>query len=631
MPLRRDAGAVVVYVDGAPSNEYAVLSVQQTSGGHSLDSATLRLISKKPNENGWIVKPINEIEIESVEPGGGNSRVIFWGQVAGVSLSTGPDESLIVQAKQSPFHFGEPVLGMMEKVFKFEENQTASTVNMTRGDIVFNPTVRGVVRGNYGGQFSSFSRIQTFLDPASVATDYARRERTGKTGSGDGSVDDDEFWTLKNAVKYLCAEHNINETFIKNPSESDFEILNSADDSKQTALQNFRIPIGTFLPAALDSILGPFGFGWYVKYDSIGLRRIAFFRRGQGNQKTLLLQQAGENLDIEKTNVERSTFNVGYQSLFNSIAVIGDCKLYEGTFELIPAWSSSLDGLDETYTTLGHENYESDARYHRVRRDWVLNESNDYGETRSGISPANLISLLGLGDDRHANYSVPRRRRFLPCITLDTDGMPLGKNGYVVEFKTSSDSDWLPIDQLEAHSFEILTQECGIRFTADVPPYIGTPLTDFKLRITASVYLDDRIEHIEYRDPQSIQPLEAQHVIEAADNFKFAQVSSASKFYQSSTYIAAEVDDTDRIREFAKRLRKTWDQADVSANAVIPWLDFHEYSIGDAITFISGRDIQLSTGSIDGDRFPQVVGINYDCQRHKRTLALEVFRDARWR
>lgn len=632
MPLARSAPDVEVYIDGALASDVVAIDVRASSGGKSLDSATLRKILTRPNENGWIVKPIQEVEIvvRKTQSGlfhwnkeelkqfqalwGDNSSVIFWGQISGIGLSIGKNEDLTFEAKQAQFHFGFPVTGAYELA-------NGEMIELP-GDLVFNPVLRDVVRGNLGRS----GNLIYFLDPQRVATSVARRKVTGKSEEAGGPLASDEFWTLRDAVYYLCQDLN-DETYIKNPTDQNLDLLKSADTTKDRPLQNVRIPMGTFLPQALDTILDPFGFGWCIDYEAIGFRRIRIFRRGVGQEKTLLLQPYKDDLDVTLSNIEASRFGVGYQSLYNQITVIGDNELHEATFELIPAWSSELDGTAETYLTLGHEDYASDKKYHRVRRDWVLNEAGDYEGTRSGYDePFDWSSVV----DESRGFTVPRRRRFLPCITVDADRLPLGKNGFVLEFKTSSDADWLPIEQLEAGSFEILTQECGIRFTADIPPYVGTPLTDFKLRITASVYSDSRLKYVAERSENSIQPLVSDHVIDARDKFKFAAVSEASKFYGSSSYESTEIDDTLRIKEFAERLRKTWNQADVSSNVTIPWLDLHNYSIGDVITFVSGRDIQLSTGSVDGDKFPQVVGIHYDCQRHKRTLALEVFRDARF-
>jgi hypothetical protein len=433
----------------------------------------------------------------------------------------------------------------------------------------------------------------------------------------------DKFWTLKEAVYYLCWTLNEGERHFANPTRDDLNLL----DASTSLLQDVTIPLGTFLPEALDRLLNPYNFGWRVDYVRRGVRSIAIFRRGVGVQKRIRIQPPGSDIDPTRTTISACELGVGNQSLVNQIRAVGDFKLYEATWELKKGWSESKD--DEPQETLSESSVEwaTNPALHNVRRLFVLNEGGDHIGVRPDIrSPYNFAGIFDVP-------TVPRRRRFFPCITLDKDRLPVGDNGYFVEYSDGTSDpelgDWRPIS-----GFEVLASECGIRFNGDVPPE-EFMAANIKVRITASVYSDERIEYEKAKSPLSAQPDSVPVFLDVSDRFHYRTIHSTSRFASQTgpngLYEHSKVDDTTKLQEFVGTLVKSMDQLDVSATVVVPNLNVGEYNIGDVIPRMDGRDFDFEIKSIAGNRFPQITGIQYDCINHRRSIALETFRDTSYR
>jgi hypothetical protein len=627
-----------------------LLEAMDSTGGGSLATARIRIRLKEPYTEANLHPETDACEIVLQTQVGKKTRekVVFWGKFSGQSTDIGENESVIIEARQAPYHFGKYVDGMIEYNAKDKKHQTLPQA------IEFNPTVNfssysgkriantrglGVVRGNMNdvrkyGKGECF----VFLDPASVYTPQARRYATSSSETRQQDKNEGQFlaadkkWTLKEAVYTLCWTLNEEQENFKNPSRDELVLL----DGSQVLLHDIVIPLGTFLPEALDRVLNPFGYAWRVDYVRKGVRKLAVFQRGVGPKKNLKLQKPGENLDLKKTNMENGDFACGNQSLINRVEAFGDFKLFESTFELKKAWATSLDNIGEDQKVEGEKDLAGVAwvdrpQHHRVCRDYVLNEAGDYNGVRSEYrEPYNFKEVFGVD-------TVPRRRRFLPCITLGRDRLPLGANGYFVEYHDGSVGDgedgWRDATGI---GFEILSNECGVRFTgATLPPELSMQ-TNLRVRITASVYSDERIKHTTKPTPNSPQPDIAPTLIDVTDRFHYRKIHKDSQFLKNDRgdrYENSQVDDTKRMIEFAERIVAATDHLDVRGTAVIPNLDGDSYDLGDIIEKIEGRDISLDAGGPSSSpliRHPQVVGITYDYTNQKRILALEVFRDTRF-
>lgn len=644
----RPATEIIVYVNGNENKNLRVLSISDGCGANALPRARLQLRIQDPTTSDLLTslnKFFTEIEIlfrAGDAPVAGDptaaarERIAFWGTLSGKSLAIGRDESLSFEARTSPRHFGLAVTGPLEY------NPANGKCEILHQAIEFNPTVSfsgalgqriqnsrgiGFVRGNMSTT-RTFGKgsARAFLDPARVFTKQARKHNDGEPETSQVAANQakflatDRFWTLSEAVYYLCWSLNAAETFFKNPTRSELKLL---DDSKDL-LRDVVVPMGTFLPEALDLVLQPFGFGWRIDYRGRGDRGIAVFRRGAGTETSVKLQSPREELDPKKTNVEACHFGVGNESLVNEVYVYGARKLVESTFELKRAWSKEYDGVDMLQLNAGNVDWKDKPQYHRVWRDWVLNEGGDYIGVRSDYKqPHDLDGILG-------EKPVPRRRRFFPCITLDKDRLPVGQNGYFVEFYNGF--EWLPVERLTNGSYEVLTNECGIRFTGVAPPQELVFAGDSaKIRITASVYSDDRLTGWAHRDFDSILTEVNPVVIDAEGSFHHRTIHDSSQFWeqvQAKKYEHSQVDDTDKIQAHARKLCDAWDQADASGSITIPDLD-EVYELGTVIRAIEGRGIQLEIGSRVGKRYPQIVAREFDVPLQKQILTVESMRDMR--
>lgn len=630
------------------------LDALDSTGGKSLATARIRVRLKAPYTQPDFHPETGECEI-LLESQAGNqqkAKVVFWGHFSGLNSDIGDGESVVLEARQAPYHFGKYVEGMVEYNSVTQDHQILPqaiefnpTVNYTSysGKRIGNTRGLGVVRGNMTDR-NPFGRenCNIFLDPARVHTAEARRFATG---SGEASSKErakdpeqakmlasDKFWTLKEAVYYLCWTLNDWEDNFSNPTREDLKLL----DTNTAPFHDVVIPLGVFLPEALDRVLDPFGFGWRVEYLGRGSRKLSVFQRGRGTKKNLKLQEPGSLLDLKKTNLQNNSIACGNQSLINRIEALGNFKLYESTWELQKAWPEQYDDITEDQKIEGADDLAGKSwadrpEHHRVDRDWVLNEAGDYIGLRPEIKePYDLWRDFS----KHSDVDVvPRRRRFYPCITLDKDRLPVGANGYFVEYYDGS--DWRDATGL---GFEVLANECGIRFTgATLPPELSMVGTGLKVRITASVYSDERLSFKTRENPNSSQPLESAALLDVSGQFHFRQVTRFSVFYNKITprgsFEHLQVDDTERIKDFAEQLVATTDHLDVRGTAVVWDLDGDDYQVGDIIEKIDGRNISLDAGESQGGeekKYPQIVGITYDYTNQKRILALETFRDARY-
>lgn len=645
---QRTAPEVLIYANGKLMQQASAEIIEDGCGSGALPRAQIAMRITEPTERANLRIGNQEVEIvfrrtmpvtgEEPEDERQGERVVFWGRLSGGKIKIGPNESVFLEARVAPYHFGKPLDGMVEY------NPSTSSHQILKQDLEFNPTVNfsgyggkrlpgmrsagGFIRGNMSSVYPyGDKKANVFLDPASVYSDAARKYSQGTSPQkpeGDESVlfASDKKWTLKEAIYYLCVTLNESEKFIKNPSREDLSILDGSD----ALLHDVRVPIGTFLPEALDSILNQFGFGWRLDYLSRGKRTIAIFRRGLGIERKLNLQRPGQALIPAKTNTESCELAVGMESIINEVRILGNFALYEATFELKRAWPKDKDNLNRaTDLRMDSKEWKEHPEYHRVWRDWVLNEANDYFRVRDERAPFNFAEIFEFP-------TVPRRRRFLPCITLDKDRIPIGQNGYFIEFHNGF--EWLPINRMENGSFEILQNECGIRFTGDMPPaelmFAGT---NAKVRITASVYSDERLDYTAKRRRGSAQDQVAPLTLDLGDRFHYRKIHKSSQFHKrvkAKELDHSEVFDTRRMVELADRLRDSRDLMDVSGTVVIPNLD-EIYELGSVMRRMGGRDIDFDVGASAGPRYPQVTARRIDIRQQKQFLTLETLRDVRLR
>lgn len=610
----RPATEVVVFADGAPQPAFRCLRVERATGGGMKDSATIEIdLSSTGTGAGYI----QNLAIGSLA----GALIEVWGYPAGVptlwhrgtavapSLEIGAHgERLTFTSRVEPWHFGL----VMDGVLTFDP-LTGGVLTLP-DECVFNPEIDDAIFANQSGLMQLFGVAPVMLDPESCRTAEAL------TVQGDAPL----LWTPQTAVAYLCWALNGQQTYLRNPTG--YGLLPS------WPLQNFRLERGKFLCDYLDEMLPRWGMTWGLDYSS-GQPTIAFVVRGLGTPNSVYLGPPGAAYSGD--NALHSTVNYDVGNARNQAVVYGDWHFVESTWSLQKGWPEALDATPETSLTKDSTDFNDPSKNYRdVWRKWVLNEAGDYVGTRPEITaPYDLAALVG-----HA--VTPRRRKFLPSITLGNDLSPFGEvGGALVEYSVDGAVTWHPIAKLEDRTCVLLERECGIRFDGLFPPaelmragsQPGTSL-QAQVRITATIRDDVRLGAIVGPDAASPLAATAPFLIDEQEKFHWREVLPTSKNYpavQSGELTADQANDLAALTDYATWLQEVFDVADAGGHLVVEGLDNGVYQLGDLITTINGRNISLNAQSAASGqvRAPQVVGISYDAQNQRRTLILETMRD----
>lgn len=621
-----DVTAVRVLMGGEDVSHYVQpVTGVRTSGGSSLDTVTLRFLKDDLLDVPVIADGGDNIEVKVFVVSNGQEKLVHWGHssITSLSLENGV-LPLSCTSRLEHFHFGELLNGMREAL----PGSSAEFTNEAK--LVFNPVIDDKTMANRGTMGSGHYR---FVDPESV------RSEPAATLHGLGGVNGTpELWNLIEATQYLCDVLNHGETYIKNPLLSNIE---GVLDPRRTLLRNHHIPHGLYLPQALDALLHPFGYGWYINLDN-GRPEIWLFRRGVGRQKLVALQRPGQRMNQRDSNTPKPRLDINTGSVCNEPTVIGDFRYFEQTFRLYPCWSRDLDSTPEAHTAIGSPQYNSSPSIQRIHRDWILNEDGSYTGVRREITSHYDFK------DTFGHDTVPRRRKFLETLTLAADGSPVSDlPGGTVEYSLDGGVTKFPISKLGA-SGHFLTKECGFRFTGHLPPgqlrqalLSQSSLDDnVRLYVTATVRDDKRLSYTAQRRNTSPQSDIARVQIDLHDRFQYRVRAPGSKYDQTpGTFTYERLDDTEKLQSYAEAIRDSWDMAEMSGSMPIILLggtdtenaQSGDYQLGDVITEIAGRNISLSgsASSSDSPRYPQITAITYHFDQHMRTLTLQNFRETK--
>ena len=609
----RNAPRIEVYINGKLSPEWRPLRSERSCNSHRLDHCTLEL--DLGFTGGTLVDqrlaPNSDLEVEIVETTEDNSkRVTHWGKVAFEEIELGNTEKLRVVSRIDEFHLSQPLVGY------WTWNPNVSGPQQVFEELIFNRAIDGVTFGNRHpnqGVQDAFGGVPLFLDPES-----ARTKASQKFNNIDSLP---TFWKLSEAVAYLCRVSNPKEFYVKNPAIAD---LAKIFDDQTDLLRHVHLPHGLYLSQALDRLIGPLGYSWYIALDERGRRFFAFFKRGEGtDQVQVYLQCPGELLDTDQTNVKQCQIKYDITEIANSVVGLGSFVEVEATFELLRCWSPSDDALANTPDLLriGQPHFNEHVD---VWRKWVLNEAGDYTGLRPEIKLPYDFSKLSA----KSAFTV-KRRKFLPCLTLGADGLtPIGRcGGCRVEYwNPNSDSGrWIE----SHHEVHVLEHECGVHFAGQLPPREIMLLGDkAKVRITATIQLDQRLLYHAQRRKDSPNADDVTVVLDLHDRFHFKRVDKSSQVTGSKTLA---VDDTAALKTYCDQVRDTYNVAEVNGPVVIEGIDWLGYELGQSVTKIEGREIDFN-GVADSSRqplYPQIVGIALDYQSQTTTLTLQQFKAAR--
>lgn len=620
MAISNSAADIRVYINGVVTTGLQPIVVERFAGGRQLDRATLEYATYGQS---W-THPAG-LALGGQDFDGNECRIVLWngaipkcihyGFIHSAEMEIGPGEMRRVTSALKDFHFQPlgPVKGMTER----HPVTGADTINWR--EIVFNPRIDGRVLGNRR------PNSLLFLDQESV--------RTARSQGTNGGIP--EYWTISDAVQYLCGHCNQAATFIDNPTPADLNGINAND-----VLRDLRISIGSTLPEALDKLLDAFGFTWYVDLSNpFGRPRIRVFRRGVpmpagvlpgGPKSTTVRLDAVGGTVLDSPSTEVYEFQLDYDSsaTANIITAIGGYYRQEETYELVPSWNPADDAIAIEDTAQHSAREGTLPETARVWRDWVLNEAGDYTGLRPGIvTPA--LKVLGLNN----KAVVPRRRRFLPTLTLRPDGTaPAGQHdGIHVEYTLDGGTTWKPLEEL-GDSVEVLNHECGIRFAGLTAPLqmksFGYPQA--KVRVTATIELDDRLQA--EVDESGVSPLvQANRVyVDCGEAFVHTVIAPNSELGKKIAGAAGALkdgsqDDRTPLMDFTKKLADAWNIAECSGVVAIDGLPARSgetFQVGDVITQLSGRGITFGLHPVRA-KYPQVVAVAYMVQEQAQRLTLQ--------
>ena len=566
------------------------LRVVQSASGSRLDFAELVYNLSDHLENRS--QPENFARMVDVKLPDGDETLIHRGDYVRESASVEQGgESLMAQSQMRGYHFGNPLTGYdVFLVDAFSE--------FIQDDIVFNPMIdnRTLFNMSDKNRDGDATKGRLFLHPECVTGTI------GEAWQGQTS----EEWTLSQAVRALCWLLNPDEEFVLNPETAVIDLLLVGPSVRAVA-----VPIGTRLPQALDALMIPLGFNWYLDYSTagnllFGRPTIAIFQIGVGASKELYFQSPGQVLDLAWSNDNQFAIDNNIGDSFNVVTVLGEREESECTFPLYAAWDAdhddlSIDDLDKDGAEyVGHET---------AWRLFIANEAGDIdpGVLRLGQTPE-VPDLTGV-----FQLWVPHRRTLQEPLTYiagttSAATTPLQqRRPHVVEYSIDSGVTWLAA--AEGWTIKLCPDQIGILFDAKgIPEELYTAGDTGRLRITGSVFGDSRIKHTAPRNAWAVNGRDVENVLLRPDKFQYRFRNIAGDFQSVLTGEADTVDHTTEIQVFAEAIRDQNQYAEIDCEFRLPGWHL-EYQIGDLITKINGREISLdaapSTAPVN--RYVQVV------------------------
>lgn len=589
--------------------------VVQSASGSRLDYADLRWNLSAPMENR--AQPANFARMVDVRlPSSPEIKIARGDYVRESAQVMQAGDELTAQVQLRPYHFGAPLTGYWCR------SAPTGSRHIVTDDIVFNPVVDGVIRGNKSsvaitGSAAANREAFYFAHAESLDTSAATA-KLGETAS---------LWSVRQAMMYLLwvGSYDANlltrSEFIETPVTSDSLVVNSALISGPQ-VRDVRIPLGTYLPQALDLLLIPLGYNWYVDYDRASKPIIKLFMIGNGLPKEINLQAVGSVLNLTDSNCNQFSIDNAIGDSFNEVQIFGDYQRAEVTLPLYAAWPSAKDAMNEWALNRDGENWLGNES---VWRMWIANEAGDLATApatpRPGGDPA--IPYFGTLGTTAAGYTdgsvfadteAVHRRVLEEPLTLTTPVSSADRPQrlpHFVEYSTDAGNNWKPV---EPHwPVQILPDQIGVYFDGhEVPAELYAAGVAARVRITGTVQSDKRVASIALKQSgECVNGRRFQQILTMPDRFQSRKRQNTGPFasvLHSPTAPADTVDHLSEITEYCRTLRDQNHFADVTAEFRLP--GWHtEYQIGDLITKVAGREISLdaapSTASVN--RYVQIV------------------------
>ncbi|HEY4263416.1 MAG TPA: hypothetical protein VGM98_24850, partial [Schlesneria sp.] len=404
--------------DGKPTGfrpDLFPVTASQMAGSSRDDVLIIQTMLPEPMLDDSLDRYLNrQVEVWAMAPGA-PEVLISWGAICRKPvLVDGSTDTYSFEARIGDDHFGNK----LETVPIWDPKADGGTAGRldVMWPLVFNPEIDGIIEPNMSDHVDQSNKWHYLLDPESMRSQASRNLQSHLAS----------YWKLSDAVLSLCWWLNPDQANIRNVTQADVKGAFSARDD---LLKNVEIPIGTSLPEALDLLLTPLEYGWYLIYtlDQNQQRQstVRFYQRGKGQFRQILMQRPGSIRDIRKTQVVAFDTVVSNVDLVNRVIVYGDVQKREVTVNLVKGWAPQYDSKRLSDLKEGS----LFAKDHpEVGRKWVWNEAGDYIGLRPEITSAAV--LTGVFPDTLAI----RRRKFLRCLSLHVAADDHESNGYWVEW-----------------------------------------------------------------------------------------------------------------------------------------------------------------------------------------------------
>jgi len=565
--------------------------VVQSAGGSRLDYAELQYAVETPLRNREQPAAFSRM-VEVRLPDDEETRLHIGDYVTETASITKGSETLQASSQMRPYHFGDTLTGY------YVWDPIDSIQRLITDHAVFNPTVDGKVVFNRSSKQRSGGTLSGFIwTHPEIADNSAGITYQGQT-RGE--------WSLQSAAGSICELLNEDEEFILRPNTASLLLL--ADGP---AIRDVTIPIGTRLPAALDTLLIPHGYNWYLDYTD-EKPRITFFKIGDGEEKELHFPDAGESLFTAQADVNQLEVRNAIGDSFSAVRVVGDFEEVEVTLPLYPGWPAADDSASPADLAKDGASYPGKES---VRRLYIANEAGDIDPTVSRLGQLPVVPDLG----GVVSTWVPHRRTLQEPLTYQAGNDREQRLPIKVEYSTDGGSTWKPEEP--GWTIKLCPDQIGIYFDGvDIPQQLYDAGSDGRVRITGCVYSDYRV-----------QGYAAREAAECANGRVFEQTLFLPDKFQrrwrntSGTYrsvlidtgnSADEVNNSTDALTYAEKIRDQNHFAEIDCEFRLP--GWHtEYQIGDLITKIAGREISLNAApaTASSSRYVQIVERRFEMSR----------------
>ncbi len=518
------AGRVTVIIDGAVSEDFEVLRIHRAkgpAGGYAVleyNPAVGSAEVLEPMEVERIAQMGKSVSIRqpigdtAQEPGPGGYVSIFEGYVDQIETEQSSDGSSVKVTARD-------VLSRLNRVMVYgvRDDSEAGGRFLQRQDVRFNP-------GDIGNRSSG--RI------TSSGKDYHVFAGCDK---------DSNSWTWGQIIEYLLSEY-VSADELQFWGSQSIDALTGYEQACDIDLT------GLSVANAVERCCQRCGLEFKVSFGGRADSAhsfIEFYRPGFAGLVTLNSQRKGDRLMFGKTDIAGYNSRRFYWPVSDGFIMCGELKRYEGTFELVGAWDTSLEGQARSeYEKSTSSDFEL---YGNVHRRWCLNEAGDYSGSPYNRGDACDLSMLFEGE-----YYQPGRRVFEGCLTRTSSG---AQRGVYVEVSFDSGGNW----QKFTGGYDVLSDQCGIwvsddQFSTDMWNAISAGT--LKVRATAVIESDSVLEGEVYNGPIYSTAAMVEHVDWPDGKYSFDKVSPLSIFYEdtaSGVLTADEADDTGLLIELARK------------------------------------------------------------------------------